>query len=66
VLAYRHTLSTAFYLYTCTLANTQVHIEHVGPFPYKGKFSESGVQVGMSPFVLHPQEGLFYQSLMYV
>ena len=33
VLAYHHILSTAFYLDTCTLANTKVHIEHGGPFP---------------------------------
>jgi len=33
VLACHYILSTALYLYTCTLANTKVHIEHVGPFP---------------------------------
>ena len=43
VLACQYISSTAFYLYTCALANTKVHIEHVGPFPKKGKFSESVV-----------------------
>lgn len=40
VLAYHPIMSITFYSYTCTLANTNLHIEHVGTFPKQGKFSE--------------------------
>lgn len=48
---------------------------HMYVSQYKGTYRACGswvrfqsllYQVGLSPFVLHPQEGLFYQSLMYV